>query len=501
MTGRSGPSRPNIIIVLIDTLRADHLSCYRHGRRTSPHIDGLAERGRLWEKAVSPAPWTPPSHASLFTGTFPSRHGVDRSHLILDPSLTPLPEALKRHGYRTYGVSSNYWLSRETRFDRGFDEFVHSWQLLQTHGTNKPLQRQQERQDLHLATVAGSRDVKTRFGDFVNEQFERARQRLRRSYQLCDDGARRVNSFVRGWLPRWQRDEAPFFAFLHYMEPHIRYAAPRQYHTMHVPRGVSVERVQRLNQDPWKYLTGAAVMEEEEFAILRGLYDGEVSYVDHQIGQLVAMLESAGLLDETAIFLTSDHGENLGEHGLMDHCYCLYDTLLRVPLIALYPAVFGRGERSDRLVQSHDLFPTILELAGVRDDPVWRQVQSRSLIGEGAAGRVTFSEYLEPQPPLPVLRQRYPGFEGKQFDRALRTAQRDDLKYVWGSDGNDELYDLATDPTETRNLIAERPEKAKELYAELETWLASFQHSAQDQDTVELDESTIKKLEQLGYLQ
>jgi arylsulfatase A-like enzyme len=501
MTGRSGPSRPNIIIVLIDTLRADHLSCYGHARRTSPNIDALAARGRLWERSVSPAPWTPPSHASLFTGTYPSRHGVDRSHLILDPSLTPLPEVLKRHGYRTYGVSSNYWLSRETRFDRGFDEFAHSWQLVQTHGTNKPLQRQQLRQDLQLATVTGSSGVKTKLGDFVNEQFEKTRQRLRRSYHLCDDGARRVNSFVRGWLPRWRRDDEPFFAFLHYMEPHIRYAAPRQYHTMHVPDRVSAERVRRLNQDPWKYLTGRSPMDDEEFEILRGLYDGEVSYIDYQIGQLVGMLESAGLMDETAIFLTSDHGENLGEHGLMDHCYCLYDTLLRVPLIAHYPTAFGRGERSDRSVQTHDLFPTILELAGVRDDPAWSQVQSRSLLGENGADRIAFSEYLEPQPPLPVLRQRYPGFEGKEFDRALRTAQTNDLKYVWGSDGRDELYDLSADPHEAKNLIDERPEEARKLYSALETWLASFQHSAQDQDTVELDESTIKKLEQLGYLQ
>jgi arylsulfatase A-like enzyme len=500
MTGRSGRSRPNIIIILIDTLRADHLSCYGHSRRTSPHIDALAERGCVFEKVVSPAPWTPPSHASLFTGTYPSRHGVDRSHLILDPSLTPLPEVLKQHGYRTYGVSSNYWLSRETRFDRGFDDFVHSWQLVQTHGTNKPLQRQQLRQDLHLASAAEAGGVKAKLGDFVNEQFERARQRLRRSHHLCDDGARRVNAFVHRWLPRWRRDEAPFFAFLHFMEPHIRYAAPRQYHRMHVPRGVSDDRVQRLNQDPWKYLTGSAPMGGEEFEILRSLYDGEVSYVDYQIGQLTGMLESAGLLDETAIFLTSDHGENLGEHGLMDHCYCLYDTLLRVPLIAHYPTAFGRGRRVAGQVQTHDLFPTILELAGIGDDPVWSQVQSRSLLGDPGS-RIAFAEYLEPQPPLPVLRQRYPGFEGKEFDRALRTAETDHLKYVWGSDGRDELYDLAADPTESKNLIDEQPEKAKELYSALETWLASFQHSAQDQETVELDESTIKKLEQLGYLQ
>lgn len=497
MTGRS---QPNIIILLIDTLRADHLSCYGHSRRTSPHIDAIAERGHVFERVVSPAPWTPPSHASLFTGTYPSRHGVDRSHLILDSSLTPLPEVLRRHGYRTYGVSSNYWLSRETCFDRGFDEFVHSWQLVQSGGTNKPLQRQQQRQDLQLASVAAETGIKAKIGNAINEAFEKATQRLRRSHHSYDDGAWRVNHFVRRWIPRWQREQAPFFAFLHYMEPHIRYAAPRSYHTMHVRKGTAEERVRRLNQDPWRFLTGSSPMDEEDFDILSSLYDGEVSYVDYRIGQLYEMLRSSGLLDNTALFLTSDHGENLGEHQLMDHCYCLYETLLRVPLIAHYGSVFESGGRSDRQVQTHDLFPTILDLAGVGADPARSQVQSTSLL-DSPTDRVAFSEYLEPQPPLPVLRQRYPGFEGKQFDRALRTAQTSGHKYVWASDGRDELYDLKADPAETTNLIEKQPEKAKELYGALESWLASFQHSAQDQETVELDESTIKKLEQLGYLQ
>jgi arylsulfatase A-like enzyme len=500
MTGRSQPGAPNIIIVLIDTLRADHLSCYGHSRRTSPHIDAIAERGHVFERVVSPAPWTPPSHASLFTGTYPSRHGVDRSHLILDPSLTPLPEVLRRHGYRTYGVSSNYWLSRETCFDRGFDEFVHSWQLVQSGGTNKPLQRQQQRQDLQLAAVEGETGLKAKIGNVINEAFEKATQKLRRSHHRYDDGAWRVNHFVRRWIPRWQREQAPFFAFLHYMEPHIRYAAPRSYHTMHVRKGIADERVRRLNQDPWRFLTGSAPMDEEDFDILSSLYDGEVSYVDHRIGQLYEMLRASGILENTALFITSDHGENLGEHQLMDHCYCLYDTLLRVPLIAHFGSAFGRGERSDRQVQTHDLFPTILDLAGVGADPARAQIQSRSLL-DSATDRVAFSEYLEPQPPLPVLRQRYPGFLGNEFDRALRTAQTSDYKYVWASDGRDELYDLKIDRAESTNLIERQPEKAKDLYAKLEGWLASFQHSAQDQETVELDESTIKKLEQLGYLQ
>ena len=492
----------NIIIVLIDTLRADHLSCYGYHRRTSPSIDAIAENSSLYERAISPAPWTPPAHASIFTGAYPSRHGVDRSHLVLDPELIPLPEVLRSHGYRTFGVSSNYWLSRETLFDRGFDEFVHSWQLVQTGGANAPLQRQQRQQELGLSRSALDRKgLLPAVGNFANNLFEKASKRLRLSFHAYDDGAWRVNHIVRRWLPRWKSGDRPFFAFLHYMEPHIRYVAPGRYHTMHVPRELVGARVERLNQDPWKFLVGSVEMSVEDFEILRGLYDGEISYVDHRIGQLYEMLRDEGLLDDTALILTSDHGENLGDHGLMDHAYCLYNTLLQVPLIIRYRGVFPDGKRFGRQVQNLDIFPTILELAGVEDDGVWKQVQGSSLLnGVGEEGRVAFAEYLEPQPPLPVLRRRFPGFEGTEYDRTLRAVQTNGYKYVSASDGRHELYDLSRDAGEEHNVIAEQADKGRELGTALEQWLGSFRHSARDQENIELDEDMVRRLEQLGYL-
>lgn len=280
MKSNGHASRPNVMIVLIDTLRADHLSCYGHARRTSPCLDRIAEQGTVYENAISAAAWTPPSHASIFTGTHCSRHGVDRTHLLLDPALTPLPEALKRHGYRTYGVSSNYWLSRETKFDRGFDEFVHSWQVVQTRGANAALQRQNRKSALALDTLdtaGGGHGLMDRLGGFANDVFERATKRLRRDYGAYDDGAWRVNSTVKRWIGEWRAASNPFFAFVHYMEPHIRYAAPGKYRTMHLPAGVTRERADRVNQDPWKFLCGQSPMGEEDFAILSGLYDGEIS--------------------------------------------------------------------------------------------------------------------------------------------------------------------------------------------------------------------------------
>ena len=499
--------QPNIIVILIDTLRADHLSCYGYQRRTSPCIDHIAEHGLLYESAISPAAWTPPAHASLFTGTYPSRHGVDRSQLVLNPELIPLPEALRRHGYRTFGISSNYWLSRETGFDRGFDVFMHSWQLVQTIGTNTPLQRQQRKHDVGLDTLhetANRYGPSHTCGNAVNALYERLTQTLRRSFHAFDDGAWRVNHQVQRWVADWKRTDQPFFAFLHYMEPHIRYVPPAPYYALHLPAGVDPERARKVNQDPWRYLTGRAEMSEEDFAILSGLYDGEISYVDSRIGQLYALLQKAGLLRNTLLIITSDHGENLGEHQLMDHAFCVYDTLLRVPLVVCFPSSeCPPGERVTQQVQTVDLLPTILAMAGVRDEDLWSQVQGLPLFPtdlRGQNGRLAIAEYLEPQPPLQVLRNRYPGFDGSRYDRTLRAVRASNYKYVWASDGSDELYDLSKDPAEEHNIISAEEGQAGHLRASLEEWLSSFTHAALGRESVELDTLTIKRLEDLGYL-
>jgi arylsulfatase A-like enzyme len=496
----------NVIVVLLDTLRADHLSCYGAARRTSPNIDRIASQATLFEKAISPAAWTPPAHASLFTGTYPSRHHVDRSNLTLGSDLQPLPEVLRRGGYRTYGVSSNYWLSRETSFDRGFDEFVHSWQLVQTAGTNAPLARQQRKQDLGLGDLGGPAETPSKYAQQANRLFEKATNKLRNRLQAYDDGAYRVVNQVKRWIPRWVREEQPFFAFLHFMEPHIRYSAPGQYHLKHIPKGVSAERARQVNQDPWRFLTGQTEMTEEDFVILSALYDGEISYLDARIGQLHAMLERSGLLENTVVIFTSDHGENLGEHGLMDHAYCLYDTLLNVPLIIQAPSEFSAGERISRPVQSADLFGTILTLAGMDEDPVWDQVQARNslLPAEVAklngAERCTLAEYREPQPPLAVLRRRFEGFNGAYFDRSLRMARTETHKFIWSSDGHAELYDLKKDPREEQNLVNIERDTAERLGRVIDDKLGTFEAPDSADTGIDLDDDTLKKLEQLGYL-
>jgi len=495
--------RPNIVLVLVDTLRADRLSCYRNGARTSPCIDRIAERGVLYENAISPAAWTVPAHASIFTGTYPSRHGVDLSRLILAPELAPLPEILQRNGYRTFGVSSNYWLSRETVFDRGFDEFVHSWQLVQSAGTNQPLQRQQRKMPVGLQSANGSekRQAGRRtIGNALNWLHEETVKRLRQSFHAYDSGAWRVNRQVRRWARRWKDMSEPFFAFVHYMEPHIRYAAPGRYRTLHVPPSVPSARVEKLNQDPWRFLAGKARMTAEDFAILGGLYDGEVSYVDSRVGQLYEMLQRDGLLRNTILIITSDHGENLGDHGLMSHAYCVYDTLVRVPLIVHYPGTFPAGERVGEQVQTLDLFPTLLTLAEVRDPAAWAQVQGESLTGAARNDRLVFSEYPEAEPAVSMITERYPEFDGSPYDRSLRAVRSATHKYIQGSDGRDELYDLTRDPGEEHDVLSSHPQIAADLRGALGRWVGSFEHAPDAGESIEIDDDMRRRLEDLGYL-
>jgi len=498
-------TRPNIVVIMIDTLRADHLSCYGYGRSTSPCIDRIAETGVVYEKAISPAAWTVPSHASLFTGTYPSRHGVDRSHLALGSDLIPLPEALRRHGYRTFGISSNYWLSRETRFDRGFDHFVHGWQIVQTRGGNAPLERQQRKANMSAADGAfeqGHAWLHT-CGNMLNDLFERTTRTMRRSFHMYDDGAWRVNSVVGRWMADWKRLEEPFFAFIHYLEPHLRYAAPGGYRTRHLPRGVGDGRIAKVNQDFTRYITGRVEMTEEDFAILDGLYDGEISYVDFRVGQLHSALKEQGLLDNTVVVITSDHGENIGEHHLMDHVFCLYDTVLRVPLVVCGSPEFRRGERVTAPVQTLDLFPTILNLAGIQDEELRSQVQGHSIFPSDVRAqseRPIISEYLEPEPPVAVLQKRFPDADVSKFDRTLRAVRAGRYKYIWASDGRDELYDLEGDPGEERNILSVEAVKVDELRAALDKWLTSFTHSGLPQEEIELEALTRKRLEDLGYL-
>ena len=493
---------PNIILIIVDTLRGDHVSCYGHERRTTPHLDALAADATLYTTAISPGAWTPSSHASIFTGTYPSRHGVDRSHPYLDGGLTTLPEYLRERGYRTFGISSNFWISTATNYDRGFDVFYQSWQLAQTR-SNPALERQRRRDPSYSAGGNG-RSAPERLGATINRLDAGIRRYCCRPFVNLDMGARRVNRVVRRWARTWKTLDAPFFAFLHYMEPHEPYRPPARFLRHHLG-GQSARRVTGVNQHALKFMSGVVPMGAEEFDRLGRLYDAEVSYADHCIGELIEGLRATGLLDRTMLIVTSDHGENLGDHGLMSHMFSVHESILRVPLIVRYPGG-EHGGTEPGLVQTLDIFPTLvtmLENGGAPaqlESTVRAQFQAGALPPFGPPRDVAIAELRDVQPPIHVLRKRYPQFDWSVYDRSLRAVRTATHKYIQGSDGREWLYDMATDPRELTDLHLTDPTRAAELRARLEAWEGTFA-PAEVTEAPELDEEIRRRLRDLGYIE
>jgi len=367
-------ARPNLVLITIDTLRADHVGSYGSLTARTPTLDDLARRGVLVEDAVVQAPQTRPSHASLLTGLYPYQHGVrDNAAPPLRASVPTLATLLKAAGFETAGFIGAYPVSRASGLDRGFDVF------------DDPF--------------GGDDDFRTS-GDGSNER-----------------PANEVVDAALAWLARPRT--RPFFAWVHVFDPHHPYQPPPPFARI----------------------------------FPRSPYDGEVAFADQQIGRLVSALRSDGRLGSTVIAATSDHGEGLGDHGEDEHHLFVYDSTLKVPLILSGPTL-APGARVQGQFRSVDLVATLLELLGVP---------------AAATSGVSRAAVLRSGGRIPENESYSEGLYGAlHFDyaplRALRTGL---FKYVDAPEP--ELFDLAADPKETKNLLAVRGALAQGMRAKLLT--------------------------------
>ena len=486
---------PNVVVILVDTTRADRLSCYGHVRQTTPCLDALARESMVYTQAISPGAWTPPSHASIFTGTYASRHGVDRTHPYLDTPMTTLPEYLRGRGYRTFGISSNYWISTATCYDRGFDVFYQSWQLLQAR-VNPALDRQRRRDPSYTPPAAP-------LGEQLRGAVNRADAAFWRTccspFMAVDMGAGRVNRVVRRWMRQWARREQPFFAFIHYLEPHLPYRPPARFMRRHLSER-EAKRACTVNQHALKYIGGRVTVGADDMELLGRLYDAEISYTDACIGELVDGLRASGLLDDTLLVVTSDHGENLGEHGLMDHMFSVHEPIVRVPLVVRFPGGRPRG-RDAGLVQTLDVFPTVVATVEGRSGSLADQFQGAPLPPLGPRRDFAVTELNQVQPPIETIARKYPGFDWRVYDRTLCAFRTATHKYIQGSDGREELYALADDPGETEDRAATEPARTAEMRGRLAAWRASFTPAAAAEPAPELDAEIRRRLHDLGYIE
>lgn len=440
LSGCGPGARPNVLLVVIDTARADRLSVDGYARQTSPEIAKLAREGVVYEQAYTPAPWTLPAHASLFTGLYPSSHGADSGHMILEDRLYTLAEAFHDAGYRTAAYAGNPWVGRQYGFGQGFDSYEEAWQ-----GTS---------------------------GD---EE---------------DAGASRLNSRIGHWL-EWRESsptrDQPFFMFINYLEPHLPYNPPEPERSRFLAPGTDTADVERLRRfghpQELRYVLGQDGLRPGDLAILSDLYDGEIAYLDRRVGEVAGFLRARRLLDETVVVITSDHGEAIGDHGFLDHKLNVFEEVLRIPLVLRYPRAIAAGQRVAGPVMLQDLYPTLLGLAGIRPRvvaPGGDQAAPEAVPLPGVAGLprsdprsspAIISEFARPIQFLEIMQQTFPETRIESWDRALVAYRAGGEKLHWASNGRHRLYDLTRDPAEEHDLAATRPERVAALAAQVEAWL------------------------------
>lgn len=481
-------SRPNVVVTVVDTVR---------GRDTVPAssspmstLGDIAASGTEFTNAFSAAPWTLPSHASLFTGVYPSQHGAHGDHTYLDDSLRTLAEAFHDGGYETVGVSNNTWVTEEFGFHRGFDTLRKGWQYIQS--------------DTDLGTVTRAEHPMAKLRAASDRLFD-GNPMVNAANLVYDeladgDGAERATSWVESWLGG-RDDESPFFLFLNYVEPHVEYRPPREYAEQYLPPDTTYDEAMTLRQDPRAYDVGEYRLNDREFEILHGLYRASLAYTDDHIARVRDALVSAGEWEDTIFVVLSDHGENVGDHGFFGHQYNLYDSLLHVPMV-FHGGPFEAGRR-DGLVQTLDAAPTLLDAAGVDAPEFRRQMHARSLHPDADSDPrdAVFAEYVAPQPSPDRLAERFDEIPDRvrEFDRSLRSVRTDEEKYVQASDGNEWFYRVDRDPDETWNRASGNEERTRLLSDRLDQWLDSFDHAEQSGE-VSMTDSTRERLSDLGYM-
>ena len=330
----SAPLRPpNVLLIIVDTLRADHLTEYGYSRATSPNSSALAKRGVLFEDAIATAPWTLPSHASMMTGLYPTEHGAVDLQSPLSSGFVTIGEALEQRGYTTAAFSANSGLfSRRFGFGRGFMHFNDygntAYRVLQT-----PLALKVQKT---LAFMGLQRDIPGR------------------------QSAAEVNTHALLWLDRYPHQ--PFFVTLNYFDVHFPYLPPPGF-ANRFSSGKALPQA-GADVDAWLHSLKPAEVQQEKDA-----YDSAIAYVDAQLGVLMGELQRRQFLENTIIVFTSDHGEGLGEHGFMNHGNSLYRELIHVPLIIVDPGKMQAGLRVTQPIGLAALPATLLAMVDTRSNP------------------------------------------------------------------------------------------------------------------------------------
>jgi len=440
---KSGSRKLNVILITLETTRADHLSCYGYARTTTPHIDRLAESGALFTKAFAVSPRTNPSLASLFTSLYPHEHGVRNLVWPLDPGKKTLAEILRDNGYTTGAVQTHPRLTPASGFSQGF-------QMYDDNVVGHP------RADL-----------------------------------ACEAAA--------SWIRKMSETKQPWFLWVHLMDPHWIYLPPRKYRTAYSPEDPrTIHLYEDLSKNVLDFgdVTFLNRMPPDEVKSFVNLYDGELRFTDESIGILLAALTETRMTDRTIFVITADHGESLGEHDyFFEHGDFGTEPEIHIPLVLVIPGLTRPGTRIEGQVRNLDIMPTILDALHISYAGKVRGTSLLPMLNGQSSTRPCFGETGENYFPQ-NKRREIPGIKGK-----WRWLREDRFKLVYVPHAQSEewkLFDLESDPGETMDVARQYPEITAKMKTKLLAWMGEDKlanHSTESPLSPEARE----ELKALGY--
>ena len=460
--------RPNVVIVTLDTTRADHTSAYGYARPTTPRLAEMAKQGVRFAAAYAPMATTLPSHTTMFTGLLPRTHGTLKNGLQVDATLPLLSEVLDGAGYRTAAFLSSFAVSSKFGLQRGFDLYDDDfkdgqckWEVTRWEGHK----------------LEGDF---CRRGDLTRARTERWLERngylptaAPQDGSAAEAGAKPGKGAATTSAP--SRQDEPFYVWIHFFDPHNPYDPPAEHAKLFPPQG---NPPTELDRDIAKY-------------------DAEIHFADQEMGKLLDRLAAAKLLDDTLVIVAGDHGEGLMDHGWMLHGLQIYEEAVRVPFVVRWPGKVPAGKVIAEPVELADITPTVLELTGIAMPKAKHAPE-----GLGLAAAMAGNATLDAKRPVLVQRRFYAsdserGVAVKGSKHGLRLG---DWKYIEAKEENSfELYDLKSDPGEKKNLATTRPAERDTLATRLETTLSSTAVAAPAPRAVSEDDA--RRLEALGYVQ
>ena len=420
----------NAILLTIDCLRADHLSCLGYHRETTPQLDRIAKRGILFLQAISNGNSTPTAFRPLLTSTPLSMYNDDK---YLSRYRVTIQEALKRNGFTTAAFHSNPYLSSYFGYSRGFDTFVGISDI---------------KKDILIEGIK-ERGVKSLYYEFLF-RLRLTSFRLKKLYKFSKGEpfarACTLNEMATSWI---EKQDKNFFVWIHYMDVHTPYVPPKEYLRLFTgsPPGILGELILYL-KTKFERRKDLEMITEEDLKLLIDLYDAEIRYVDAQIGLFLENLREMGVLDETLIIITADHGEEFCEHGTFGHAkFHLYDELLHIPLIIYAPA-WNKRKVIEEQVELMSIAPTIADILGLSEEK--KHFMGKSLV--------------------PLIEDTEEGSEYvvSEASRSKISYREPEWKCIFDCEnGKIELYNLQNDPKERENIAQKEKEKVREFQQKL----------------------------------